>query len=498
MARLTALAGGVAVMTVLLAMPATAHEHPSGITDLVTPAVVRVEAVSHVEITLLDHLGELKHVERSYDIPLGQGTGTVVNPEGAIVTLTRVVKTDDEDVAVLAANRIFAAHHKVKIPQDTKRHSLKDPQLDRHLEECYPPKKSTATCIIDVTTDITIFPNVSPADSDGFKAELVRAGSGPDAPAVLMPSGRAVGSVGMPTAPLADKVPDLVGSPTSVAGFLGRPGPSVRSTVEIAHLGKGGGAGDKGRPFADPESKIDEPVKLGGLADRGMAGAPVIGDKDGHVIGMLVGGGKNARMIGVREITSILTKAGIAPRRGAIDSAFEGALTRYHTKYYTEAAPGFQRVLELYPGNTVAAELLKVSLAKRGGPEDEGTKQAAVPVAESTPLWPFIVAAAVLFVAAGTGAFVLWRRRSPADPPEPPSPPSAPSPPTPPAITAEPLDEGSSQTVVVRRSVAFGAVPQQKQVLTAQEPSIKYCTACGMRLGHGHRFCGYCGHPSET
>src|SRR5687768_4818088 len=100
MGRLAALAGGLAVTTALLIMPATAHEHPSGITDLVTPAVVRVEAVSHVEITLLDHLGELKHVERSYDIPLGQGTGTVINPEGAIVTLTRVVKTDNEDVAI--------------------------------------------------------------------------------------------------------------------------------------------------------------------------------------------------------------------------------------------------------------------------------------------------------------------------------------------------------------------------------------------------------------
>jgi hypothetical protein len=108
------------------------------------------------------------------------------------------------------------------------------------------------------------------------------------------------------------------------------------------------------------------------------------------------------------------------------------------------------------------------------------------------------VAAAVLFVAAGTGAFVLWRRRSPADPPEPPESPPAPPPGPPSAITVEPLDEGASQTVVVRRSMAFGAIPQQKQVLTAQEPSIKYCTACGMRLGHGHRFCGYCGHPSET
>ncbi|GAA3420626.1 hypothetical protein [Streptosporangium vulgare] len=44
--------------------PALAHEHPSGITDLVTPAVVRIEATARVDITLLDHIGELMHVER--------------------------------------------------------------------------------------------------------------------------------------------------------------------------------------------------------------------------------------------------------------------------------------------------------------------------------------------------------------------------------------------------------------------------------------------------
>ena len=216
-----ALVGGLS-LAVAAVTPALAHEHPSGITDLVTPAVVRVEASRS-----RDHSARPRrraaHVERSYDIPIGTGTGTVVNPEGAIVTLTRVVKTD-HDVAVYAANKIFAAHHKVKIPLTTSGTSLKDHQLNHHLQECYPPKQPTATCIIDVTTDITIFPNVSPADTEGFKAEIVKAGSQPDSPAVLMPSGRAVGSVGMPTAPLADKVPDQDGSPTSVAGFTGRPG----------------------------------------------------------------------------------------------------------------------------------------------------------------------------------------------------------------------------------------------------------------------------------
>ena len=488
MARFRALAGGIVVALVLTALPASAHEHPSGITDLVTPAVVRLEAVSHVEITLLDHVGELIHVERSYDIPFAEGTGTVINPDGTIVTLRRLAINPD-DVAVYAANKIFAEHHKVKIPADDKKHRLKNPILDRHLQQCYKPESITATCIIDVTTEITAYPNVSPASPDGFKVKCIKAGPKPDSPAVLVPVTPVSGGVGMPTAPLADKVPDQQGAPVSVAGFLGRPGPNVRTTVEIAHLGKGGGAGENGRPFADPENKADEPVKLGGLADKGMIGAPVIGDKDGHVIGLLVGGGKDGRMIGIREVTGLLSQAKVVPRRGAIDTAFEAALTRYHTKYYTEAAPGFQRVLELYPGNVVAAELLKDALAKRGGPEDQGTRQAAALQDErSTPLWPLILAAGILFLAAGGGAYLLWRRRTPEVVTEPPQPLAA----------GPPLDDGADQTVVVRRSQPFHVASQQQQVMTAPNPAIKYCTSCGMRLGPAHRFCGYCGHPIET
>ncbi|MFF0319412.1 hypothetical protein ACFYTU_01680 [Nonomuraea angiospora] len=492
MARLTALAGGVAAALVLIAMPVAAHEHPSGITDLVTPAVVRVEAVSHVEITLLDHIGELKHVERSYDIPFAAGTGTVVNPDGTIIALRRLA-VNPNDVAIYAANKVFAEHHKVKIPLDYDKHKLKDDLLNHHLQECYPPKTDTATCIINVTTEITAYPNVSPPSPGGIKVKCIKAGPTPDSPAVLVPVTPVTGGVGMPTAPLADQVPAQEGAPTNVAGFLGRPGPKVLETVEIAHLGKGGSGGaggDAGRPFADPEKKVDEPVKLGGLADQGLIGAPVIGDKNGHVIGLLVGGGKEGKMIGIREINGILAAAKVVPRRGAIDTAFEAALTRYHTKYYTEAAPGFQRVLELYPGNVVAAKLLKTSLEKRGGPEDQGTKQVAATTTRSTPLWPFIVAAGILFMAAAGGAYLLWRRRAPEKVTEPPEPLAA---------TAPPLDDGAGQTVVVRRSQAFPMIPQQQQqVMTAPNPSVKYCTSCGMRLGPAHRFCGYCGHPIET
>src|SRR5690606_37314767 len=115
-------AGALAVV-LCSAAPSTAHEHPSGITDLVTPALVWVEAEAKVDITLLDHIGDLIHVERSYEVPIGKGSGVVVTPEGAVVTLTEIVKSD-KDVAVYAANKIFAEHHKVKIDDDFDRHKL--------------------------------------------------------------------------------------------------------------------------------------------------------------------------------------------------------------------------------------------------------------------------------------------------------------------------------------------------------------------------------------
>ncbi|MFC4059647.1 hypothetical protein ACFOWE_15185 [Planomonospora corallina] len=541
-----ALLGGCALA--VAAMPAAlAHEHPSGITDLVTPAVVRVEATAHVEITLLDHLDDIVHIKKEYEVPIGSGTGTVVNPEGAVVTLTRVVETG-KDVKVYAANKIFAEHHKVDVPADFERHKLDDDRLDRHLQQCYPPERSTATCIIEATTEIRIFPNIAPADDEGFRAEIARAGDRPDSPAVLVPVGRADGGTGMPTAPLGAKVPDTEGAPVAVAGFTGRPAADRPETVEIAHL-RAGGAGDGGRRFRDPEGKADEPVKLGALIDRGLLGGPVIEDKKGEVVGLLVGGGKDGRMIGVREITAALAEAKVTARRGPIDAAFEQALTRFHTKYYGDAVPAFQRVLDLYPGHVVAAAHLKTSQAKRGTAEDEGTRSAAAPAGDGggPPLWPFLAGGGVLVAAVVAGALLLWRRAAQDGPGEEggtvETGPPVPEPPV--GLPRRPqADEGANPTVVVGRS--FPALPKLPSggpstgpggpVLVARGPGAdgtaggstggargsgadagpgtggtgtvpqpvaggagqKYCTACGMRLGQAHRFCGFCGHPAEV
>ncbi|MDF5755707.1 hypothetical protein [Spongiactinospora sp. TRM90649] len=393
------------------AVPAWAHEHPSGITDLVTPALVRVEAVSHVKVTLLDHIGKLQHVERSYDVPIGTGTGFVVNPEGAVVTLTNVVKTDD-DVAVYAANKIFAEHHKVDIDDDFDRHTLKDELLNRHLQECYPPKTSTTSCLTEVSTRIKIFPNILPTEKEGISAEIAHTGDQPEAPAVLLPTGRAEGGTGMPTAPLAVQVPDKAGSPVSVAGFTGRPAADRPHTIDIAHL-DAGGSGSSGRPFKNPEGKVDEPAKMGALIDKGLSGAPVIGDKDGAVVGVLAGGGSEGRMIGVREVTKALAEAKVKPRRGPIDAAFEVALTRFHTKYYGDAVPALGRVLELYPGHVIATRYLKTAQEKRDGKEDAGAKAAVPPsTGGGIPLWPFIAGAGLLVLIVLGVALLLLRRRA--------------------------------------------------------------------------------------
>ncbi|MBB2911994.1 hypothetical protein FHS43_003274 [Streptosporangium becharense] len=505
-------AGGLCLAVTAVA-PALAHEHPSGITDLVTPAVVRIEATAKIDVTLLDHLGELMHVERSYEVPVGVGSGTVVSPEGGIVTLTGVVKSD-RDMRIHAANKIFAEHFKVDIPGDFERHSVKDDQLNRHLQQCYPPKVPTATCIFDVTTEIKVFPNILPPDKEGFTAEIAHTGSTPDTPAVLKVTGHADGGAGLPTAPLAAGVPSKEGSPVAVAGFTGRPAANLKETVDIAHL-RAGGSGEGGRGFKDPENKVDEPRKIGALVDRGLRGGPVIEDKKGEVVGLLIGGGGDARMIGVREVTKALGEAGVVPRRGPIDVAFEQALTRFHTKYYGDAVPAFQRVLELYPGHTVAAAHLKTSQEKRGTAEDEGVK-AAVPrdTRALIPLWPFLAGGALVLAVLGI-TVLLWRRRSAGPEPEAEQPvpvgahPSAPPGAPPPMPRRPAFDEKADPTIVVGRS--FPSLPKVstspgQPVLVAREadakpvetPVQKYCTGCGMRLGPAHSFCGFCGQSAKA
>ncbi|WP_067183817.1 zinc ribbon domain-containing protein [Microtetraspora niveoalba] len=74
----------------MLALPL--HPHPSGSTDRVTPGAVRVESASHVSITLLDDRSVIKQIVREYDTDLAEGSGFTVTPDGVVVTATGVVQ----------------------------------------------------------------------------------------------------------------------------------------------------------------------------------------------------------------------------------------------------------------------------------------------------------------------------------------------------------------------------------------------------------------------
>ncbi|GAA3033526.1 hypothetical protein GCM10017559_71130 [Streptosporangium longisporum] len=114
------------------------------------------------------------------------------------------------------------------------------------------------------------------------------------------------------------------------------------------------------------------------LIDKGLLGGPVIEDKKGEVVGLLVGGGAEARMIASGRVTKALAEANVTPGRRADRRRLRaGADPLPHPLLTATPVPAFQRVLDLYPGHTVAAAHLKTSQAKRGTAEDQATKTAA-------------------------------------------------------------------------------------------------------------------------
>jgi len=112
-----------------------------------------------------------------------------------------------------------------------------------------------------------------------------------------------------------------------------------------------------------------------------------------------------------------------------------------------------------------------------------------------------------VLAAALLGVVWFWRRRMAGEPEPPtPDPPRQSFQPPPAPLVVPPFDDRASPTVIVRRPTP-GALPMSgtgpQPLLVAhdapsKESTGKYCTACGMRLGPVHKFCGYCGHPIET
>ncbi|MEU6409448.1 hypothetical protein [Microbispora sp. NPDC046933] len=561
MPRLHSLIAGLGALAALAAP--MLHPHPSGSTDRVTPGAVRVESSSHVHITLLDDRGVIKQMARDYDVDLAKGSGFTVTPDGVVVTATQVVQAAD-DPRVYAANRVFAEYFKVKIPADFKRHSLDDPDLDRRLQACYPPQQTDSTCIADVKTNVSVYPNLDPPPAGGLPAQILTTGTSPAAPAVLKVT-KGGEKQSLPTVPLGTALGAAVES-LDVMTLTGRPSAKLPPKLDTAHLTPPGS-----RTFKERD-------KVAKLLDDGAPGAALIDDGKSEVVGFVSGGGDEPVTITpADEIRSALVAAGVTPRRGPVDVVYENALASYHNKLYSGAIPALQQVLNLRPDHAVAADHLRAAQSKAGTAEDAGAKPAARPVPveqPKSPVPPYVwVAGGVVVLALLAGGVVLLRRRSAAGPqdgdshrdggrtdpgmgpgmgpgmseagsyppaenswppyavtrvfgaeaarspevmgpapvaatpvpsnPAPSNPgPSNPGPadPSPPGGQAYPADlspphgHAHPGDPSPPRGHSYPPNPSPPR----GQAQVKFCTQCGMRLGQGHRFCGFCGNPVDS
>ncbi|MEV5409315.1 hypothetical protein AB0K60_10840 [Thermopolyspora sp. NPDC052614] len=509
MPRLHSLVAGFAALNVLLVLPM--HPHPSGSTDRVTPGAVRVEATSRVSITLHDDRSIIRRVEREYETLIAEGSGFTVTPDGAVVTATGVVKSD-RDARVYAANRVFAEYFKVKIPADYSRHRLKDPDLNARLQRCYPPVEENSICEATVTTKVTVFPYTIAENSDGLPAEVLQSGSSPSSAAVL----KITEDVdGLPTVPLATKLDSKVES-IDFMTLPDRPSAKKPPVLTAAHLEPPGSG-----TFRKSETeKIDKALKGDG------DGAAVIDDGKSEIIGLVTGGGDEPVILTpVEDIHNALVAADVTPRRGQVDVVYETALASYHNKNYTNAIPVLQQVLRLRGDHAVAADHLRVAQSKRGTAEDTGAKGAQPSAApqrtSSASPWLWVtggVVVAGLLVAVLVPMMLRRRRERAQEDLGGPTPPDAMQISSWPPQPTEMLEYAQSAEIGLQganlppqQGAPLGAPaypgdlphpavphPRPTEVPVGGTQTMRFCTQCGMRLGHAHRFCGFCGHPVES
>lgn len=511
MARHRARSVGTLIMFViavtLMSSPVSAHPHPTGSVDRVTPGAVWVEASAHIEITLFDDRSQLRQVSRAYDVPMGRGSGFTVTPDGVVVTATGIVQPPGRDPRIYAANRVFAEYFKQKVPADFARHHVKG-DLDFRLQDCYPPQNQFSTCVTKMTAAVSVFPYADPPVKNGLPAEVLRAGTEPGAPAVVkVTKGAEAGT--MRTVPLATSLGSTV-EPADVMAFTGRPGPTVPPTIVTAHFSPAGS-----RTFKQEEQK-----KLITLLDQGGVGGGVIDDRKSEIVALISGGGDSpVAVVPAEQIRSALEAAGTPARRGQVDGVYETALAHYHNRSYANAIPVLEEVLRLRPDDAVTAEHLRTAKAKKGTAQDASRERPQQSAKGGFELVPVLLLGLGLLAALGAvGMLIVVRRRR-----RPGSGPSGPPAGSPPGVSPEaPPEDRAAATSLDRIVTAPALPPRSPQVSPDQQPEPhprepaaargsaaggqagsgsgldRYCTKCGLRLPTSHAFCGFCGHPADS
>ena len=495
------LVAGPTALLAVTATPASAHVHPTP-TELVAPAVVRVETYAEVNISLIEHNRKGRHiglVQKTFRPMVAAGSGFAVDPSGGIVTTREIINVDLRRAEIYAVNQLFRQRYGAAAPLPADpytTHTIKDQdpadQVADRLQRCYRPNTTDQTggCLIFSRRAVEVLPFVSSQERYGnLTATVLEPADGQQSDVVVLK----VGASSMPTARIG---PAVRGAPFAVLGFKGLPtnGPSL--TVQNGHFARAG-ATELARDAEYPRLVADMAA--------GTLGGPVVGES-GEALGFLTRHGTGAdtqlTLVGPEAIRTALTAAKVKPQSGPTDSSYNSAMHNYKNKLYAASIPDLTQTLKLYPGHALATEALTEANRRKGTAEDlTGRVAAPGAQAESSESWD--LRRTVLPVAIGVLALVLLavaifvllrRRRSAAAPPEAPeeglAPVVLPTPRQP--SSAGPGTATRHQETVLRSQMAV-ASPFTRQPDAPAVPRSATCSRCGSPVGSSQGFCAQCG-----
>jgi S1-C subfamily serine protease len=342
---------------------------------LAQPGVVYIETSFSVHVSLDSQLTGAPLAEHTYSSPWAAGTGFTVTPDGTIVTAGHVVDLDEQAIRNYATNRLLVKLNKHDDP--FKQYRMADSFWDGWVQRCYHNKG----CTFDIKAKYGVLTGAQVSLSDRPKptpARLLEARGFEDTDIAVL----SIPGNNLPTVPLAESAKTVsagddvmsLGFPGSEQGDLGGVTEPTKVFGKVSNVRIAAGA--------TPDIQVDQ------NSMQGMSGGPLL-TSSGQVIGLVsyvflnddqTHGQTHVRT--VDDIRAILAAAGVTPKRGMVDTAFEVGMHDIWGSHFTAAIPQLQKVLNLYPGHPLAQQNLATAQEKAGTAVDIPEK---APVTTTTP-----------------------------------------------------------------------------------------------------------------
>jgi S1-C subfamily serine protease len=465
---------------------------------LTSPAVVFIDTKVEVKVILTyqksSTISGLGHVNQTYNLDYGTGSGFVVNPNGVVVTASHVVEPDQQALQNYAANKLIVLGLNYTYPRANSspfsQYTLPVHSLSVVLQQCY----KAIACDFTITPKVTVYsaldvsqttlPQGKPArvlSSTGFAATDV---------AILQIDGS-----NMPTVSLATTANDLASGDDVIA--LGFPGSST-GALETGVTQPAKVFGRVSNIRTEGTSKL---VEIDANIEPGESGGPVVNDS-GDVIGLVsftllqssgAAGQKYLRT--VDDIRTAISATGVQAQRGPTDTAFQQGMEDFWAHHYSAAVPQLQRATQLYSGFPLASEFLSEAQAKKGTAADVPLERKG----SSFPAWIVLVALGVVIVLIVL-VVLLGRRGRKGEPPGA-VPLSAAVPQVAPLIAPPVVTPAPEETPAARAPHPVFPPPPAPEPEATPVPSAApeheiahFCPNCGHPVEADTHFCPNCGH----